>query len=117
MEMIRVSNNFSYPKCTECANNDLTINQVPCRDCRNADLFELKSYQPTKEMVNHPSHYNKGKYEVIDVIYDWNLNFSLGSALKYIARAEYKDKPVEDLKKAIQYIEFEIKEREKECDD
>ena len=117
MEMIRVSNNFSYPKCAECANNDLTINQVPCCDCFNGDQFELKQYKVPKEMVNHPSHYNEGKYEVIDVIYDWNLNFSLGSALKYIARCEYKDKPIEDLKKAIQYIEFEIAQREKECED
>ena len=29
-----------------------------------------------KEMVNHPSHYNMGKYEAIDVIEDWNLNFN-----------------------------------------
>lgn len=60
--------------------------------------------------VSHPSHYNQGKYEVIDVIYDWNLNFSLGNAIKYVARAGHKDpnKTVEDLQKAIQYIEFEI---------
>ena len=62
-------------------------------------------------MVNHPTHYNQGKYEVIDVIYDWNLNFSLGSALKYIARCDHKENPIQDLKKAIQYIRFEINRR------
>lgn len=43
-----------------------------------------------KEQVNHPSHYNQGKYEVIDVIEDWKLGFCLGNAVKYIARCRYK---------------------------
>jgi len=40
------------------------------------------------ENVIHPKHYNHGKYEVIDVIEDWKLNFNMGNALKYIARWE-----------------------------
>jgi hypothetical protein len=64
-----------------------------------------------KEMVNHPSHYNDGKIEVIDFIEDKHLNFHRGNAVKYIARAGKKDKAkeVEDLKKAQWYIEREIK--------
>ncbi|MBN3027875.1 DUF3310 domain-containing protein [Ruthenibacterium lactatiformans] len=60
--------------------------------------------------VEHPSHYNIGKYEVIDVINDWRLNFQLGNAIKYIARAGRKDpsKTVEDLEKAMFYIDYEI---------
>lgn len=67
-----------------------------------------------KEMVNHPSHYNQGKYEVIDVIEDWKLDFCLGNAIKYIARAEYKENKIEDLKKAIWYINREIEESTRE---
>jgi len=61
--------------------------------------------------VNHPSHYNKGKIEVIDAIEDWELNFSRGNAVKYVARAGLKDKDteIEDLQKALWYIEREIK--------
>lgn len=61
--------------------------------------------------VNHPSHYNKGKIEVIDAIEDWDLNFSRGNAIKYVARAGLKDKEaeIEDLQKAIWYIEREVK--------
>lgn len=65
------------------------------------------------DSVNHPSHYTQGKYEVISVIEDWGLNFHLGNSVKYIARAGKKDpqKTIEDLKKAVWYIEREIKRR------
>jgi hypothetical protein len=65
------------------------------------------------EKVNHPKHYNFGTIEVIDVIEDWSLNFHLGNAVKYIARAEHKDRTVEDLKKARWYLDREIQRQEK----
>ena len=61
--------------------------------------------------VDRPSHYTEGrKYETIEVIEDWDLGFRLGNALKYISRAGRKDpsKTVEDLRKAVFYIEREI---------
>lgn len=61
-----------------------------------------------KDAVHHPSHYNMGQYEVIDVIEDWKLSFNLGNAVKYIARAEHKNAPQEDLKKAWWYITREL---------
>ena len=61
-----------------------------------------------EEQVNHPSHYVKG-IEPIEVIESWNLNFSLGNAIKYILRSPYKDKQIEDLEKARWYIDREIK--------
>ena len=64
--------------------------------------------------VNHPSHYNHGNIEVIDAINDWKLNFALGNVVKYVARADHKGKPVEDLKKAKFYLEYEITQREAE---
>lgn len=67
------------------------------------------------DVVNHPSHYTDGKIEVIDYIEDKGLGFCLGNAIKYISRAgkKHKDKEVEDLKKAIWYIERRIYELEK----
>ena len=62
----------------------------------------------SKEMVDHPTHYNRGKYEAIDVIEDWQMNFNLGNALKYLSRAGHKDDIVQDLKKAKWYIDREI---------
>lgn len=62
------------------------------------------------DVVNHPSHYTDGKIEVIDFIEDKNLNYHRGNAIKYISRAgkKHKDTEVEDLKKAIWYLNREI---------
>jgi hypothetical protein len=61
-----------------------------------------------REMVNHPDHYQGNKFEVIDIIEDYDLGFSLGNAVKYILRADKKDNKKQDLKKAIWYIQREI---------
>jgi len=62
-----------------------------------------------KEMVNHPQHYQGNKYEVIDIIEDYNLDFNLGNAVKYILRCEKKGNKIEDIQKAIWYLNREIK--------
>lgn len=65
--------------------------------------------------VNNPRHYTEGRqHEPIDVIEDWGLDFQLGNAVKYISRAGRKGNAVQDLKKAIWYIEREISKLEKE---
>ena len=64
-----------------------------------------------EEKVDHPSHYNAGRIEVIEFIEDQGLNFNLGNAVKYISRAGKKDpkKFREDLEKAIWYLNRELK--------
>lgn len=57
------------------------------------------------DMVNHPSHYNTGKIEVIDAIEDWGLDFCEGNVIKYVARAKHKGNELEDLNKAHWYLE------------
>ena len=59
--------------------------------------------------VNSPNHYNVGDIEVIDFIDSWGLNFNLGNVIKYVVRSDYKGNKIEDLQKAIYYIEREIK--------
>lgn len=62
-----------------------------------------------ERMIKSPKHYAEGrKFEPKDVIRDWDLNFNLGIAVKYLASAGRKGDMVEDLKKAQQYIQFEI---------
>ena len=65
--------------------------------------------------IHHPSHYTEGRrFEPKDVIRDWGLNFNLGSAVKYIARAGRKDDILTDLSKAKEFIDFEIDAIKKE---
>lgn len=60
-------------------------------------------------MVDHPPHYNFGKYEVIDVLEDWfptdPLLWQVG---KYISRAGRKGSRAEDLLKAEFYLKRAI---------
>ena len=74
----------------------------------------MKNY----DEVQSPKHYTDTKIEVIDYIEDKNLGFCLGNAIKYISRAgrknsaamNDKEKAIQDLQKAIWYIERRIKE-------
>ena len=64
--------------------------------------------------VDHPPHYGgaDNQYEAIKVIDAWDLDFSLGNTVKYIARAGKKGSLVEDLKKAAWYLNHAIKKAE-----
>ncbi len=62
------------------------------------------------DAVNHPSHYTRGRIEVIDFIEDQQLPYHLGNVIKYIARAGYKGDKLEDLKKARWYLDRYINE-------
>jgi hypothetical protein len=71
-----------------------------------------KKQKKNKEQVNHPDHYGgaNNTYEAIKVIDAWDLNFSLGNTVKYISRAGKKDKEkeLEDLNKALWYLQHHI---------
>lgn len=66
-----------------------------------------------KSNVNHPEHYNKhpSGIECIDVIE--HMGFNLGNAMKYIWRSDLKNNAIEDLEKALWYINREIEKRKK----
>ena len=69
--------------------------------------MESKQRESIKGNPINPTHYNRLSPEPKDVIRSWELNFNLGNAVKYVARAGHKGDMVEDLKKAQQYIQFE----------
>ncbi len=73
-----------------------------------------KACKPKKEKVNSPTHYNTGRIEVIDAIEDWNLGFNDGNAIKYIARHQHKGDSVQDIEKAIWYLQRHLKNLKKE---
>lgn len=59
----------------------------------------------------HPEHYNNSKITPFEVIDDWNLDFYLGNAIKYIKRAGSKagESVSDDLAKAIDYLNEKLK--------
>ena len=85
-------------------------------DCANADDAKVSCIATGEKpktianVIDHPSHYNRGKIEVIDFIEDQGLSFHLGNVIKYIARAGSKGDKLEDLKKARWYLDRYINE-------
>lgn len=83
------------------------------------DIDEVEETVNIEDKVNHPSHYTWLKdicgIEVIDITR--HLDFDLGNAIKYILRAGHKSeegyddtaKEIEDLQKAVFYINDKIK--------
>ncbi|MFF9667197.1 DUF3310 domain-containing protein, partial [Streptomyces althioticus] len=64
------------------------------------------------DAINHPDHYTwlPNGLEVIDITA--HFGFVRGNALKYLMRADFKGKTLEDLKKARWYINYEINQLE-----
>tara|TARA_R100000353_G_scaffold93566_2_gene68722 strand:- start:329 stop:562 length:234 start_codon:yes stop_codon:yes gene_type:complete len=63
-------------------------------------------------MAKGPTYYQRGSINVWDFIRDQGLSFHLGNAIKYVCRAGYKDSKIQDLKKAIHYLENELEHEE-----
>ena len=93
-------------------------------DIENLNAIRKELAKKQDEKVSHPSHYTWLKelcgIEVIDITR--HLDFDMGNALKYLLRAgkkseegySNKEKEIEDLKKAIFYIQDKIKMLEEE---
>lgn len=107
------------PVISKMETTESYINSESAKDlyvCASADDVKVscvttdKKPNPIANMIDHPSHYNRGKIEVIDFIEDQGLSFHLGNVIKYIARAGSKDDKLEDLKKARWYLDRYINE-------
>ena len=97
-------------------------------DCSVADLWKISAenveraynlvYGDKKEEINHPDRYKSGKFECIDIMLDVFgadavKHFCILNAFKYIWRAEKKN-GVEDIKKAVWYLNKCIELEEKD---
>ena len=90
------------------------------------DKIHSEKSQKDFDSVSRPAHYTEGrKYEPIEVIEDWKLGFCAGNALKYISRAgrkssgslSQKEKTIEDIDKAIWYLQRYKKEISESSDE
>ena len=65
------------------------------------------------DTVNKPKHYTSHPSGIDCIQVTEHMGFNLGNAIKYIWRCDLKKDAIEDLKKAIWYIEREIEKRTK----
>jgi hypothetical protein len=65
------------------------------------------------DLVNHPPHYCSHPSGIECIQITEHMGFNLGNALKYIWRADLKNNAIEDMRKAIFYINREIEKRER----
>lgn len=100
-------------ECLNCTTRDHESNMVYqqaggflCKQCHAVNP-QCKTVLHS-DLVNHPSHYKGKGLECIQVIKAFDLNFSLGNAVKYILRAGKKGSKKQDLQKAVWYLNNEI---------
>ena len=98
--------------CKVCGRKFFAPGEMQEPLCMICEKARQNAESSTKDdIIEHPAHYCEGrKYEPKDVIRDWDLNFNLGNAVKYVSRAGRKENNslLQDLKKARQYLDFEI---------
>jgi len=64
------------------------------------------------DLVNAPPHYTSHPSGIECIEITRHMGFNLGNAMKYIWRCDLKKNAVEDLRKAVFYINDEIAKRE-----
>lgn len=67
---------------------------------------------PHHEQVRHPAHYNAHPSGIEPITITRHETFLRGNILKYVLRAPYKGRELEDLHKARVYLDWEIERLE-----
>ena len=98
-----------YSKVPKKKKEVQTIAEEVVKTIKEAEVKNIE-LPKQEDVINHPSHYTRGKIEVIDFIEDQQLPYHLGNVIKYIARAGHKGDKLEDLKKARWYLDRYINE-------
>lgn len=95
-------------KCKTCGQTFGKHSGSTCPEGKGA--FVPVEEPAASDPVSHPSHYTSHPSGVECITIAKHENFCIGNALKYLWRAGRKDpnKTIEDLKKAAQYIQYEI---------
>jgi len=63
---------------------------------------------PQEDPVNHPKHYTSHPSGVECIAITRHMGYNLGNVVKYVWRADLKGKDIEDLEKAVFYLQDEI---------
>ena len=89
----------------------LSLKSAKIDDCKKR--LKVSQSVASFDAVNHPRHYTNHPSGVECIAITEHMNFCLGNAIKYIWRAGLKQDAVEDLEKAVWYVNREIERRRK----
>ncbi len=76
----------------------------PAKDAPASNGSSSKS-----DPVNHPAHYTSHPSGIETIEITRHLSFNLGNSIKYILRSPYKGRAIEDLQKAVWYLNDQIR--------
>lgn len=106
----------NFAECLTCNKRWPANTEPPICGMENCPTGKLKSERirvtSGHDPVNHPDHYTKHPSGIECIEITRHMSFNLGNAVKYIWRADLKN-GLEDLEKAIWYLQDEIKKRKK----
>lgn len=66
----------------------------------------METVEQLTDLVNHPPHYNASRFGTECISFTRYMTFAAGNAFKYIWRHADKGNPVQDLEKALVYLEW-----------
>lgn len=102
---------FSFSPAPEGLTAKEEFARITGADTPNRLMDDLK-FVAAPDAVTHPSHYTQHPSGIECIQITEHMSFTMGNAMKYLWRADLKN-GVEDLKKAVWYIQREIAKREK----
>lgn len=102
----------------ELQNDERIINTVSITEPVTVGILNdptaKHALEPAHDPVNHPKHYTDHPSGIECIQITEHMGFNLGNAIKYIWRCDLKKLAIEDLQKAIWYIQREIDKRKRE---
>lgn len=85
--------------------------QIKIPEISNCYSRTIETTKIVEDVINHPKHYNAGKYETIDIIEDIISNYEIsqdaflvGQIIRYLSRAPLKGDYAKNLQKAQWYM-------------
>jgi hypothetical protein len=90
--------------------DDTVVLKYDAEEARDA-VLNIAEQLTKPDMVNHPKHYTSHPSGVECIEITRHMGYNLGNAVKYIWRCDLKKEAVEDLEKAVFYLQDEIKMR------
>lgn len=111
--------NFDYKEnifdCEDIKDDDPKLYKKIKEMQQMIESLSLKKKEANQDEVNHPSHYTSDPSGIECIQITRHRNFNIGNAIKYLWRAGLKDgnSDIQDLQKAVWYIQDEIERLEK----